>query len=92
VDWHLTCFGDPQVYQVELTEAAKEVDSVVNCRVIGGKYIIAGVSGGVRVHPELFVQRKTIGVVHDAALAGQRSGAGAKNQRQQLPDDRWWWD
>jgi hypothetical protein len=90
VGWHLTCFGDPQGYQVELTDAAKEVDSVVNCRVIGGKYIVAGVSGGVRVHPVSLVQRQTIGVEHDAALANRRSGAAANNQK--LPDDRWWWD
>jgi hypothetical protein len=92
VGWHLTCFGDPQVYQVELTSAAKEVDSVVNCRVIGGKYIVAGVSGGVSVHPVSLVQRQTIGVKHDAALANQRSGAAANNQKQKLADDRWWWD
>ena len=67
VGWHLTCFGDPQAYQVELTEAPKEVDSVVNCRVIGGKYIIAGVSGGVRVHPASFVCRRSIGVARDPA-------------------------
>ncbi len=53
VGWHFTCFGDPQAFQVELTEAPKEVESVVNCRVIGGRTIIAGVSGGVRVQPRV---------------------------------------
>jgi hypothetical protein len=90
VGWHLTCFGDPQAYQVELTDAAKEVDSVVNCRVIGGKLIVAGVSGGVTVHPESFVCRQSIGVDHDATRANQRSGAAANNRK--LPNDRWWWD
>jgi hypothetical protein len=90
VGWHLTCFGDPKAYEVELTEAPKEVESVVNCRVIGGKYIIAGVSGGVTVHPESLVCKQSIGVDRDPARANQRSDAAAVNRK--LPNDRWWWD
>ena len=51
VGWHLTCFGDPAAFEVELADAAKEVDSVVGCRVINRKTIVAGVSGGVSVQP-----------------------------------------
>jgi hypothetical protein len=89
VAWHMTCFGDPQAYQVELAEAPKEVESVVNCRVIGNRYIVAGVSGGVSVHPVSLVRRQTIGVEKDSALAKQRSGA---SNNKKLSDDRWWWD
>ena len=90
VGWHFTCFGDPQAYQVELTEAPKEVESVVNCRVIGGRTIIAGVSGGVRVSPASLVCRQSIGVNQDSARQSQRSGAAANNRK--LANDRWWWD
>jgi hypothetical protein len=90
VGWHLTCFGDPQAYQVELTEAPKEVESVVNCRVIGGRTIIAGVSGGVTVSPESLVCKQSIGVDQDSKRQTQRSGAAASNRK--LPNDRWWWD
>jgi len=90
VGWHLTCFGDPQAYQVELTEAPKEVESVVNCRVIGGRTIIAGVSGGVRVSPESIVCRQSIGVSQDSKRQSQRSGAAANSRK--LANDRWWWD
>jgi hypothetical protein len=88
VGWHLTCFGDPQAYQVELTEAPKEVESVVNCRVIGGRTIIAGVSGGVRVSPESIVCRQSIGVDPNATRQNRRSAAANRK----LPSDRWWWD
>ena len=90
VGWHLTCFGDPQAFEVELADAPKEVDSVVNCRVINRKTIVAGVSGGVAVQPVALVRRQSIGVERDAALEKQRSGAGENNRK--LPDGRWWWD
>ena len=90
VGWHLTCFGDPQAYQVELSEAPKEVESVVNCRVIGGRTIIAGVSGGVTVSPESLVCKQSIGVDQDSKRQTQRSAAAASNRK--LPNDRWWWD
>ena len=90
VGWHLTCFGDPNAYQVELTDAPKEVDSVVNCRVINGKYIVAGVSGGVTVQPAGLVRRQTIGVDRDSKLEHRRGGAAGDNRK--LPNDRWWWD
>ena len=32
VGWHLTCFGNPQAFAVELGEAPKEVQTVVDCR------------------------------------------------------------
>ena len=47
VGWQMTCFGDPRAFAVALEEAPKEVESVVNCRVVNDKYILAGVSGGV---------------------------------------------
>jgi hypothetical protein len=90
VGWHMTCFGDPQSYRVELTEAPTEVESVVNCRVIGGKTIIAGVSGGVTVRPEPLVCRQSIGVEKDWTRQSQRSGAAVNTRK--LPNDRWWWD
>ena len=90
VGWHLTCFGDPQAFQVELTDAPKEVDSVVNYRVVGGKYIIAGVSGGVTVQPVSLVRRQSIAVDRDPSLGSRRSAAAADDRK--LPNDRWWWD
>jgi hypothetical protein len=89
VNWHIACFGDPQAYQVELADAPKDVDSVVNCRVIGGKYIVAGVSGGVAVQPVSLLQRQAIGVERDSTLTNQRSVA-AENRK--LSNDKWWWD
>jgi hypothetical protein len=90
VNWHFACFGDPQAFQVDMTDAPKEVESVVNCRVINGKHIVAGVSGGVVVQPVSLVNRKAIGVDSNPTLKNQRSGAASNNR--QLPNDKWWWD
>jgi hypothetical protein len=90
IGWHMTCFGDPQAYQVELAEAPTEVESVVNCRVIAGRTIIAGVSGGVAVRPESLVCRQSISVDNGSTRQKQRSAAAANNRK--LPNDRWWWD
>ena len=88
--WHLTCFGDPAAFEVELADAAKEVDSVVGCRVVNRKTILAGVSGGVAVQPVAFVRRQSIGVERDGTLENRRSGAGENSRK--LPEGRWWWD
>ena len=47
----MTCFGDPRSYVVERAKVPKEVDSVVNHRVVNRVTVLAGVSGGVKVHP-----------------------------------------
>ncbi|MGA2035813.1 MAG: DUF1598 domain-containing protein, partial [Thermoguttaceae bacterium] len=86
--WHMTCFADPQAYPVELGEAPKQVDTVINCRVIGGIHIIAGVSGGVSVQPAALVKRAAQQVETYPQLANQRTSAPPK----QVAQDRWWWD
>jgi hypothetical protein len=64
------------------------VDSVVNCRVINDIHVVAGVSGGVRVHAGPLVDRQAIEVESNDALGQQRSAAVPK----QLPPGAWWWE
>ena len=90
VGWHLTCFGDPQAFQVELAEAPKEVDSVVNCRVFNRVTIVAGVSGGVLADPRMCLTSQPMGLEHNSALENQRSEAVP--QRPKPSGDSWWWD
>ena len=93
--WHLTCFGDPRAFQVELAEAPKEVDSVVNCRVFNRVTIVAGVSGGVLAAPMAFFTRQAMGVEHNSALDNRRSEASPPPRPTRRPkpaDDSWWWD
>ncbi len=88
VGWHLTCFGNPRAFAVEQGDAPREVETVVNCRVVNRGLIIAGVSGGVQVEPAALVRRQAIEVSRDGALSSQRSTAAAK----QRAGDNWWWD
>jgi hypothetical protein len=86
--WHMTCFGDPKQYQPALGSAARTVDTVINHRVIKGRHIIAGVSGGVTVNTDSLVNKKAIKVVSGGTLdAGRNSSKPAK-----LAKDAWWWD
>ena len=85
--WHMTCFGDPAAFQVELGAAPKKVESVVNCRVVNRIHILAGVSGGVAVNPSPLVERSAMQLDRQGGLAVQRASV-----LQTLPHDAWWWD
>jgi len=88
IGWHLTHFGDPQRYQVELGPAPADVETVINHRLIRQKHILAGVSGGVSVDPSKYVQRPAIQVDDYGALQAEHVGSVPKD----LPRDAWWWD
>lgn len=88
VGWHMTCFGDVEQYQVILGPVPRSVETVVNHRVVHGRHIIAGVSGGVRVDPWPLVKAAAVEVDSYGGLAAQR-----KNPKlDELPIEDWWWD
>lgn len=86
--WHMTHFGGQGAFQVELGEAPKAVDSVVNYRVINRSTIVAGVSGGVSAQPSALVTPQAVQTDRSETLQRQRSGVLPK----QLSDNAWWWD
>lgn len=86
--WHMTYFGDPEAYQVELAASPEQVETVINHRVINQVHIVAGVSGGVRVDPSPLVAREAIELDYDGRLDAQRRDVAA----QTLPPEAWWWD
>ena len=88
VGWHMAYFGDPQGFAVEKCPAPKEVDSVVNYRVLNHGVFLVQVSGGVAVKPNELVNRKAIQVESDRKLQQQRPHSAAKAQAA----ERWWWD
>ena len=88
VDWHMTHFGDPQKYQVEVGPAPTDVETVINHRLIRRKHILAGVSGGVSVDSSKYVKRPAIQVDDYGALQAEHTGSAPED----LPDDAWWWD
>lgn len=89
VGWHLTCFGDPQEYTVELGVAPRQVETVINHRKIGGRHLIVGVSGGVRAEPWRFVAAEKLRIDKPGTLKAQRASYAAPAD---LPLERWWWD
>ncbi len=89
--WHMTCFGDPGAYQVELAPAPKTVETVANYRVLrtpGQIHTIAGVSGGVSINPLSLVSPGAIDMDRHGTLNNQRSTAVPK----ELALEAWWWD
>jgi len=88
VDWHMTYFGNPQAFIVQQGAAPKEVDSVVNYRLLNQGVFVAQVSGGVEVKTDELVNRKAIKVESHPQLQQQRPNSAAKPQA----TNRWWWD
>ena len=87
-DWHLTHFGPEGKYEVELGPAPTRVDSVINHRVINGKHIVAGVSGGVRVDPGPLASRDAVQTADAGEMAEYRKTSAPTD----LPRHAWWWD
>lgn len=87
-DWHLTHFGPEGAYEVELANAPAKVDSVINHRVINGKHVVAGVSGGVRVDPQRLASRDAVKIDSTGVTSEYRQTAAPA----QLPTHAWWWD
>jgi hypothetical protein len=85
--WRAAAFLDPSRIRIAPLAAPQEVESVVNHRVVGDKYIVVGVSGGVSVD--------TRGLVRADALEVDDYGH-AKQSHRPLPRDfggaSWWWD
>jgi hypothetical protein len=88
VNWHMTCFNDADQYRVVLGPAPRSVETVINHRVINGRQIIAGVSGGVHVSPWSLTKATAIRVDDYGALDAQRRNSAAE----ELPLEAWWWD
>jgi hypothetical protein len=95
VGWHMTYFGsgegdsgDSLVYEVERGPVPREVETIVNHRVINGTQIIAGVSGGVRVDTQPLVQRDAIQTTDNT----RRTAEYTQSKPQHLPHHAWWWD
>lgn len=86
-DWHLTCFGDPSEYVVELDDAPQTVDTVINHRIIKGVHILVGVSGGVSCDPSPLVRSDAIGLDY-GRLQDTRTFAKPKAASPEV----WWWD
>jgi Protein of unknown function (DUF1598) len=88
VGWHMTHFGPGGEYALELGPAPTEVESVINHRVLGGKHVVAVISGGVRVDPHELAARESVKADTYGLMAGERRTSTPK----ELPRRAWWWD
>lgn len=89
VAWHQTCFGPNGDYQVPMAAPPAAVDTVINHRVVNGKHIVAGVSGGVHVAPVGLVRKSAIRIDQTGSLESERArGTPAA----EFSRDVWWWD
>ena len=89
VDWHMTCFLDPEGYEVPLSPAPRMVEPVANSRRIRGRHIVGAVAGGVRIDMGRFADPGAVQVDSAGTLSTKREGAAP------LPEasrDVWWWD
>jgi len=88
VNWHMTHFGPQGEYAPAMGPAPTEVDSVMNHRVIGGRHVVAAVSGGVRVETDGLSAREAVKTDPYGSMASDRGASQPK------PMDRrtWWWD
>jgi hypothetical protein len=87
-NWHAPWLGSADGFPVQLATAPREVETVINHRVINRKHIVAGVSGGVSVDPNSLVKHDAIEVDTYGDLEAEALGARPDD----LPKDVWWWD
>jgi hypothetical protein len=88
VEWEALHWRQRDRYTVDLGEAPREVESVINHRVINRKHIVVGVSGGVSVDANQFVSSKSFKLDNYGLMQSSRSSSTPK----QTPRDAWWWD
>ena len=88
IQWEMLHLLDEQKYQIPLGRTPKQVPSVVNYRVLSGKHIVAGVSGGVSIQPQSALSNAR-------RLAATRLVAQQKLPIEEVSDrelENWWWD
>jgi hypothetical protein len=88
VGWHMTHFGPGGDYRPQTGPAPKEVETVINHRVLGGKHVVAIASGGVSVATRELAMPAAVKTDTYGVMAGERR-TGAP---QQLSRHAWWWD
>jgi hypothetical protein len=85
VDWEPTIFASSEELRLPHGAVPRQVETVVNHRVINRRQIVAGVSGGVMVAPDDVLREARVADVK--ALDQQRG-----TQPNYLEAGVWWWD
>ena len=85
--WDMGSFAPNGAYTPARYAVPKEVESVVNHRVYGGKYIVVQAAGGVKGDVMSVVKSKELNT-ESPRLGNVAQSAKAS----ELPAGRWWWD
>lgn len=86
VGWEPSLFADAQRLPLPKSAVPRQVDTVVNHRVINRRRIVAGISGGVMVSPgEVLAKPRETEAYGDVAAA-------QRDVPEELAAARWWWD
>jgi hypothetical protein len=86
VGWQMGLFLDGQQLPVDLGPMPKQVESICNSRLVNGKHVVAGVSGGVDVDVQKLVGDKMKVDTYGTLKAGHGQSTPKK-----VAND-WWWD
>jgi hypothetical protein len=94
VGWSPELFLDPERLRLPGVNTPKAVETVINHRVIGGRHIIAGVSGGVWVDGGQSLAVAPADASAATTLASMRADAPEAPRPPAVEDGEivWWWD
>lgn len=87
LDWDGGVFAMNGAYRPAAYHVPREVDTVVNHRVYGGRDVVVQVAGGVRAD--------LLSVLNNSELRRESprlSGLAEGSRAADLPEGRWWWD
>ena len=85
--WPAELWDDAHGDRLAIGSAPKTVQTVLSSRVVGGRRIIAAVSGGVKVDIQAHCQRQPVAIDGQGELDGVIGPAAPPADK-----DRWWWD
>lgn len=88
VGWHMMTLRDKKQYTVARVAAPREVDTVINHRVVNRVNILAAISGGVSVNCQSLVSPDSIVADRKGQLASEHERSAPAN----LSRTAWWWD
>lgn len=88
VGWHILTLGDAHQFAVGHGPAPREVDTVLNHRLVNGSNILAAISGGVTVNCRSLVGPEAIVTDRKGELGSQQRLSSPET----MPRSAWWWD
>jgi hypothetical protein len=88
--WTPTLFVDGQRLRLPKVKSPRTVETVINHRVVGGRHIIAGISGGVRLDALKQVATSAADEQTAAALGTAKARVAPPNAADS--ESSWWWD